>query len=127
MDNGIITLLKRVKKGDIYYVFPGGSVEDGEGIKQALTRELKEELGIEVSIKKLLTKKRFDREEIGQIEYFYICEILGRKLGSGTGPEYQHGNAYDGTHEVVQFPMNKIKDLNLLPEEVKGLVLREFQ
>ncbi len=127
VDKGTITLLKRVKKSEAYYVFPGGGVEKGESVRQALKRELKEELGIDVNIIKLLVKKRFDRGKTEQIEYFYICEKTGGKIGTGEGPEFQPGNEYDGTHEVVQFPINKIKDINLLPKEVKESVLREYK
>jgi 8-oxo-dGTP diphosphatase len=123
VDKGIITLLKRVKKSETYYVFPGGDVEEDESVKQALKRELKEELGIDVNIRKLLVKKRFDRGKTEQIEYFYICEKTGGKIGTGECPEFQPGNEYDGTHEVVQFPINKIKTLRFLPEEVKESAL----
>lgn len=39
-------LCKRVNKR--YYFFPGGHVEFGENINEALTRELKEELGLKI-------------------------------------------------------------------------------
>ena len=126
IDGKTITLLKRVKKHEAYFVFPGGGVEKGESARQALKREIKEELGVDIKIKKLLVKKRFDRPEIEQIEYFYLCETIGGKLGTGKGPEYQPGNRYDGTHEIAKFPMNELKNLKLLPAEVKDLVLKEF-
>jgi len=126
INKGMIVLIKRVKKHETYYVFPGGGVEKGESLKGSLKRELKEELGIEANIKKLLFKRRFDKPGIDQIEYFYLCEIIGGVIGTGDGPEYDPVNKYEGTHEVLQLPIRNVKDLNLLPLEVKDLVLQNY-
>ncbi|BAT71851.1 7,8-dihydro-8-oxoguanine triphosphatase [Thermosulfidibacter takaii ABI70S6] len=60
MQNGKIILAQR-KKGDPlegFWEFPGGKIEKGETPSQALVREIKEELGIEVSpIEEILTIK----------------------------------------------------------------------
>ncbi len=55
IENGKILLVKRnidPFKGD--WVIPGGHVEFGETVEDALVREMKEELGISVRIKKLV-------------------------------------------------------------------------
>ncbi|HCV40284.1 MAG TPA: hypothetical protein DGQ94_16530, partial [Pseudomonas sp.] len=40
--------------------FPGGKVEEGEGVEAALARELREELGIEVTRSRALIKVSHD-------------------------------------------------------------------
>jgi len=53
-------LIGKVKKervadmGGIEHVFPGGKVENGEELDNAVIREVKEETGLTVSIKKLI-------------------------------------------------------------------------
>ena len=55
-DEDEILLSKRPKKKHLsgFWEFPGGKVEKGEGLKQALVRELKEELTIDVEIKNII-------------------------------------------------------------------------
>ncbi|MBA4319539.1 MAG: DNA mismatch repair protein MutT [Flavobacterium sp.] len=121
-----IVIIKRVKKYETYYVFPGGGVKKDEDLIQALKREIKEELGVDADVEKLLIEKRFDKSGVDQIEYFYLCKITGGPLGTGDGPEYQAENKYEGTHEPIQLPISDIKDLNLLPLDVKNLVLENY-
>ena len=121
-----IVLMKRVVKDREYWVFPGGMVEKGETKKEALARECREELGIDIKIKSLLVKRDLDIYEDKQLEYFYLCEKIGGTLGTGEGPEYQEEKGYWGTHEVKEMPFGEIVKLNLLPAEVKNLALKRF-
>ncbi len=54
------------KRGGLWE-FPGGKVEDGETLKKAIERELKEELGIETKAKNLVCKTIYKYPE-GEIE-----------------------------------------------------------
>ncbi len=124
IDHGIITLIKRVKNGNTYYVCPGGGVERGESILEALIREIKEELGINVAIGWLIASIPYKRLGEIEMEYFYLCQTSGGTLGTGDGPEFQPGNdPRHGTYEVVQAPLSEIAKLNLLPETVKNTIV----
>jgi 8-oxo-dGTP pyrophosphatase MutT (NUDIX family) len=48
MNGDKFLLFHRIKPGHDYFIFPGGGVEQGETIEEALKREVKEELNISV-------------------------------------------------------------------------------
>lgn len=86
-DNKVL-LIRRIKGGKEYYVFPGGGVEAGESAEDALTREIKEETNLEVREHKFLFKIS---DEISDGVYFLVEEFSGTpSLG---GPEKEHMNA----------------------------------
>ncbi len=65
-----VLLLRRTNTGfaDGRYGFVGGHVEKGEEIKQAMIREAKEELGIDIQEKDLQVKYVMNRK-VGEKEY----------------------------------------------------------
>ena len=81
--NNKILLIKRAIPPFIgYWVLPGGHVEYGERVEEALVRELKEELGIGVKIKKLIgvysDPKRDPRYH--SVTVAYLCQSASDKI-----------------------------------------------
>ncbi len=121
---GQLLTLRRTRAEGVYWVFPGGGVEDTETAESALIREGKEELGIEVlPIRKLISVPNGKKELLGQIEHFYICDIKNGVLGTGEGPEYQIGSGYHGKYDISWIPMEKLEEFDLRPNEVRNFLL----
>jgi 8-oxo-dGTP diphosphatase len=89
IDKGRVLLIRRGKqplRGR--WVVPGGTVELGETLEQAVVRELREETGLEVRPGELVTV--FDRiaREGGVVRYHYViadfvCHVIGGTLRAG--------------------------------------------
>ncbi len=61
-----------------YWEFPGGKVETGESIAQALGRELREELGIEVQKYTFWKTVEHDYDERHvRVHFFHVTQFLG--------------------------------------------------
>lgn len=88
-ENGKIVLIRR--KGVTYYDYwalPGGTVDEGETIEEALIREMKEETGVDVELQEILgIFSDPDRDPRGRvISTVFICKYIGKlKAGSDAG------------------------------------------
>ena len=56
--------------------FPGGKREAGETFEQCLVREIREELGVEISVGELFEEIRHDYPEKSVHLKFFICELI---------------------------------------------------
>ena len=104
-----------------YHVFPGGGLEEGETLEEGTAREIKEEFGIDVKVKQKIYEYEFQKEGPAQKEYFFLCEYISGKLGTGDGPEFNNDPKYADrgkfTPEIVK--KADIDKINLLPYEIK--------
>lgn len=110
--DGKILLLRRVRDGKEYFVFPGGALEKGETQEEAIIREVKEELGIDTKLDKLAFQiiNRGDEES-----YFLVKEF------SGT-PKWQETEKFTekDQYHPLWVDLEKAKNLaNLFPKEAR--------
>jgi len=86
-NNGRILLIKRkslidsnkLRVGDGEWSAPGGKVDFGERVEDALKREIAEEIGLEVKIKKFLgyTEQLMDNSNLHWFLLHFLCEPVG--------------------------------------------------
>lgn len=117
--DGQIALIRREKKGRLYYVFPGGKQETDESCEQACIREVEEELGLQVSVGRLVAQTWYR----GREQYYYLCTVTGGQFGSGLGPEMiEPFTPESGTYMPVWLPVSDLHNYLVLPRPVAELV-----
>jgi 8-oxo-dGTP diphosphatase len=105
VEDGHVALVRRVRAGRTYYVFPGGGVHAGETPEQAAAREALEELGVRVRVGELLHIEVFDGERF----LYFSAEIVGGEFGTGRGDEIGASGTTDaGTYEPVWLPLSEL-------------------
>lgn len=76
--NGKLLITKRQTDAHLggLWEFPGGKLETGETFEQCLVREIREELGVEVSPGKLFEEITHDYPEKSVHLKFFVCELV---------------------------------------------------
>jgi len=83
-----------IKKGDFYLLakrnkdkymglkweFPGGKVEQNETFKDALSREILEELNVNIEIHNKIAEERYQDEEINIVLHYYLCTLIDTNI-----------------------------------------------
>jgi mutator protein MutT len=79
--NGKLLITQRHAKAHLggLWEFPGGKREAGESFEQCLVREIREELGIEISVGELFDEITHAYLEKTVRLKFFICRLLGGK------------------------------------------------
>ena len=123
VENNALALIKRQREGTTYYVFPGGGVEANENFEQALAREVVEELGVNVEIVRQVARVDYRYDS----HYFYLCNRLDGKFGSGRGPEFGQYPPESGTYTPIWLPIDQFNRLPIYPHPIIELVQRSMR
>ena len=56
--------------------FPGGKVDPGETLSEALSREIHEELNINIRVHEKLAQEKYKDNEINIVLHYFLCSII---------------------------------------------------
>ena len=116
-------LIERHRPGLHYFTFPGGHVDEGETPEQAAVREAKEELGLEVMLKKLVAKIGWQ----GKWQYYYLAEVIGGTFGTGSGEEMNDPLPERGTYRPVWMPVAELLGQPVKPREMVEMLVHSLE
>ncbi|MEH6941434.1 NUDIX domain-containing protein [Bacillus sp. JJ722] len=111
IQNKKVGLIKRIREDSVYYVFPGGGIEEGETPEETAIREAFEELGVKVKINDCIAKIDFNGTQ-----YFFLADIIDGTFGIGKGEEFADSN--NGVYLPIWIEIEKLSSLDVRPKEV---------
>ena len=69
----LIVQRNRNKYMGLKWEFPGGKVEPNENFYEALSREIQEELNIQINVHEKIAEEKYKDDQIDIILHYYLC------------------------------------------------------
>ena len=110
---GRVLLLQHTREHGVYWVFPGGGVDPGETLEDALRREIQEELSVACRIDRLVAIGELIQPHRHVVDFFYKGEIE-------TGANFVI-QSDEGITDAGWFSREEISGMKVLPPEIVDL------
>ncbi|MGN4445117.1 NUDIX hydrolase [Bacillus cereus group sp. MYBK79-1] len=120
VQEGKIALIKRIREGETYYVFPGGGIEEGETPEEATKREAYEELGVHIEVEHLIATVEYKGTE-----YYFNAHIIDGVFGSGKAEEFELKDR--GSYIPLWMPIKKLENVNVKPYELVTSIFDHYK
>ena len=112
IENGRICLVKQAVTDTRHWALPGGKLELGEKLSECITREFKEETGLDVQVRELLyvTDRIISDPHTHLVHMLFLVDRLGDK---GLPLKWKYTDPYppsssDTTREIKMVPVNEL-------------------
>jgi len=116
VQDGQILLARHQKKGKRYWVWPGGGVDYGETVEEALVRELREEAGLKIRVRDLVLVNDSippnKRRHI--VNLYFTAAIRSGKIVVGVSDKRLVGMKF--------VPLSKLPNIKVYPDVRKELL-----
>lgn len=122
IEDNRVALIKRVREGSTYYVFPGGGIEKGETPEKATIREAYEELGVRIKIEKCLETICYNG-----MQYYFQAEIIQGEFGTGKGEEFTDPDRNRGTYKPMWVEVKELSKIDVRPKEIAEKIMSLFK
>ena len=116
-DNRIFATQRGYGEWKGWWEFPGGKIEPGETPKNALKREILEELSTEINVNEFLCTVEYDYPKFHLTMHCYLCSLLTEAL---------HLNEHEAARWLSKDELNSVKWLpadESIIEKLKTLLL----
>jgi ADP-ribose pyrophosphatase YjhB (NUDIX family) len=116
-------LLSKMDDGEIYYILPGGGQEPEELLPEAVKRECREELSVDVEpISLSFIVEGLHGERFHRVDLIFLCRYLGETTGYASHyDEKQVGTAWLDVENLMNEPLYP----SVLREQIIKLYRRE--
>lgn len=104
-----------------FWVFPGGTLELGEGLEECAIREIREEVCLDIAIEKVLYLADFMREENGILRQTIDIFMLAKNV---TGTPIMTTD--ENLDEIGFFNLDELKKLPVQPDVVARQLVRDW-
>lgn len=104
--NEIFTTCRGYGEFKNMWEFPGGKIESRETREEALIREIKEELELDIHVSKYVTTIEYDYPNFHLTMHCFLCDIWGGKI---------HLNAHSATKWI---PLDELDKLRWVPADI---------